>query len=223
MYYYPIFIDLNQKKVLVVGGGNVAERKIKTFLRYGAVVYVISKELTHQLDDYVKEGKIHYLGDKFREELMNGAVLIIAATDNKYLNSSIADSAKKAGILVNAVDQPADCSFIVPSIVRKGDLQIAVSTSGKSPALAKKLRIDLDKQFGSHYETFLIIIGKLRKEILAMPASSDEKNKIFNEIVSSSILDAIKDENWQEVSSILSRVLDRPVSYDEVLKYLKVQ
>ncbi|MBN2061521.1 MAG: bifunctional precorrin-2 dehydrogenase/sirohydrochlorin ferrochelatase [Deltaproteobacteria bacterium] len=222
MSYYPIFVDLNQKKVLVVGGGKVAQRKVETFLQYGASVHVISEELTPRLDRYVKEGRIKLVGNEFTEESMTGAVFIVAATDNQILNSRIGNSAKKAGIMVNVVDQPADCSFIVPSIVRKGDLQIAVSTSGKSPALAKKLREDLDKQFGSHYETFLVIMGKLRDKILEMSASTDDKSRIFNEIVNSSVLDAVKDEDWERVASILSSLLGHTVRCDDIKDYLEV-
>ena len=222
MSYYPIFVDIDQKKLLVVGGGEVAERKIETFLQYGASVYVISRDLTPKLDAYRKEGRIQYLGDEFKEESMIGAVLVVAATDNRTLNSSIGNSATKAGILVNVVDQPADCSFIVPSIVRRGDLQIAVSTSGKSPALAKKLRMDLDKEFGSHYETFLIMMGRIRERILRMSIPPSDRNRILNEIVNSAILDVIRDEDWQAVTLILSRSLGVPVTLDEVNKYLKV-
>lgn len=222
MSYYPIFIDLNQKKVLVVGGGKVAERKIETFLQYGASVYVISRELTPLLKGYVKEDRICYLGDEFREEFMNGAVLIIAATDDRIMNSGVGNSARTAGIPVNVVDQPSDCTFIVPGIVRKGDLQIAVSTSGKSPALVKKLRGELDKQFGSHYEIFLVMMGDLRKKILEMPVSDTDKKRIFMDIVNSPVIDAIRDENWQEVSSILSELTGGRVTYDDVKKYSKV-
>jgi len=220
--FYPIFIDLSGKRVLVVGGGRVAQRKIETFLHYDAHVSIIAMEITHQLERYVKEGKIIFLGREFNEDAMTGATLVIAATDDPQLNSKISKRAKKMGLPVNAVDQPSDCSFIVPSIVRRGDLQIAVSTAGKSPALAKKLRKELEKQFGAHYEAFLILMGKIREEILEKGLSKEDNHRIFKGLVNSSILKAIETEDWMEVASIVSAILNTRVSSDDIINYIKV-
>ena len=138
MSYYPIFLDLKGKTALVVGGGVVALRKIETLLEHGAKVHVIARELTPELAGLMEDGKVEHMGEEFRENDLDKAFMVIAATDDPALNRQVSRSAQEKGLLINAVDQPEDCNFIVPSSLRRGDLRIAVSTSGKSPALAKK-------------------------------------------------------------------------------------
>ena len=119
----------------------------------------------------------------FKEDELNGAYMVIAATDDSIEKRRIGKLAKKKGILVNVVDQPDDCNFIVPSIVKRGDLIIAVSTSGKSPALARKLRKELESLYGKEYEDYLNLMGGLRKEIIKKGGSSDENREIFTLLV----------------------------------------
>ena len=151
MSYYPVFLQLEDKIALVVGGGKVAQRKVETLLRCGASIHIISKVLTDKLKRLINSSDVRFLGEEMRDEFLDDAFIVIAATDDKKLNSEVSLRARNRGLLVNAVDQPADCNFIVPSIVRKGDLSIAISTSGKSPALAKRIRKELDGQFGNEY------------------------------------------------------------------------
>jgi precorrin-2 dehydrogenase/sirohydrochlorin ferrochelatase len=207
MSYYPILLDLEGKIVLVVGGGAVAQRKIESLLEYGASIYLISRELTDKLKELVKIGKIRQIGEEFKESHLEKAFLVIAATDDKDLNHRISHSARKKGRLTNAVDQPSDCSFIVPSIVKRGDLLISISTSGKSPALAKKIRLELDAQFGGEYQRFLILMGYVRKEILSLGLSQSENSLIFNQMVESDMIKALASEDWDAVESILGRIL----------------
>jgi len=218
MSYYPILIELDGKKVLVVGGGRVAQRKAVTFLEYGAMINMISIELTPKLKGMVEDGKITHLGAGFRDQHLDGVFLVVAATDDKGLNHKISESALKRGVLINAVDQPSDCSFIVPSIVRRGDLVIAISTSGKSPALAKKIRKELETQFGNEYETFLVLMDRLRKEILRKGLSQEENSRVFREIVDSGALKALGQGKLDEVESILGRILTGYPAVKDVLK-----
>jgi len=217
MAYYPVFVELEGETVLVVGGGEVARRKIESLLECGALIHIVSKELTDKLKDLVKTGVIRHLGEKFRDEHLDEAFMVIAATDDKRLNHEISHIARKRGILINAVDQPADCSFIVPSVVRRGDLLVAISTSGKSPALARKIRKMLDSRFGSEYEAFLILMGRLRREILSMGFSQDQNSRIFQEIVDSDILEALAREDWSRVESTLKAILPEGVGFAEHL------
>lgn len=221
MTYYPILVKLHGQKAVVVGGGKVAERKIETLLGFGAFVYVVSKDLTPTLSQYAKEGKITYLGDTFLDSHLDGVFIVIAATDNVELNRRVSLAAKKRTLLINAVDQPEDCNFIVPSILQRGDLMISVSTAGKSPALARKIRQDLEEQFGEEYKALLVMMGRLRKEILSLGLPSSKNKEIFQKLVDSSLLMAIRKEDWDEVATVLSRVLGRAVSRDKVMKYLK--
>ena len=220
--YYPVLIDLQGKKVVVVGGGQVAQRKIETLMEYGAAVHVVSKQLTPTLQGYAESGRIQSVGQEFLKDYLDNAVMVIAATDDPLLNHNVSECAKAKGLLINAVDQPSDCSFIVPSILRRGDLLVAVSTSGKSPALAKKIREDLEKVFGNEYESFLVLMGRLRKEILALGLAQEENRQIFQKLVESPVLDALRREDWRELASILSKILDVQLSPDQVRGYSKV-
>ena len=221
MSYYPVFIELEGKTVLVVGGGKVAQRKVETLLKFGASIHIVSRELTHQLKELVEAKEIHHIGDEFKDEHLNGAFLVIAATDNNLLNKKISEKARMKNLLINAVDQPSDCNFIVPSIINCGDLLIAISTSGKSPALAKRVRKDLEAQFGSEYEIFLTLMGRLRTEVLSMGLSQKENSRIFNEIVDSDIIKSIAKGDWEGVESTLRRILPRDMALDTLVHLLK--
>jgi precorrin-2 dehydrogenase/sirohydrochlorin ferrochelatase len=217
MAYYPIFIKLDGKTALVVGGGKVAQRKIETLLEYGASICMISKNLTGKLRRLVEMGKIDYLGDKFEDKHLDGAFVVIAATDDEKLNHEISWIAQKRGLLINAVDQPPDCNFIVPSIVRRGDLILAISTSGKSPALAKRLRKKMEGQFGVEYEAFLLLMGCLRKEVLKTGMSQEENSRIFKKIVDSDVLEALACHDRDRVVSTLKRILPGDTALERCL------
>ena len=222
MPYYPIFIDLEGKKAIVVGGGAVAERKVETLLTCGALVHVISLELTPTLSRYAEEGKIRLLGHEFRDDVLDGAFMMIVATDDPLVNRQVGEKAREKGLLTNVVDQPSDCDFIVPSILRRGDLLIAVSTSGKSPALAKKVRKELEKRFGDEYGTLLALMGHLRKEILSRGFSQDDRRRIFHELVNSHILEAIGSKDWNEVAAIVNKITQTQLSSGDIVKRLGI-
>jgi precorrin-2 dehydrogenase/sirohydrochlorin ferrochelatase len=175
------------------------------------------------LQRYVAENKITYLGDAFRESQLDGAFMVIAATDDPELNRRVSLAAKRQNLLVNAVDQPEDCNFIVPSILQRGDLIIAVSTSGKSPALARKIRQELEGTFGEEYESLLVMMGRLRKEVLSLRLSSEENKATFQKLAESGLLTALEKRDWDELASILSKACGRAVSRDEVMDYLKAE
>ena len=221
--FYPILVDLQGKKALVVGGGKVAQRKIESLLEYGGSVHVIARELTAELEQLRSRKRIELLGGEFSEAHLEGAFLVIAATDNALLNRRVSQEAQKRGLLVNAVDQPADCNFIVPSVLSRGDLLIAVSTSGKSPAFARKVRLELDQHFGEEYGFFLNLMGNLRKEILRLGLSQEENKKAFEELVYSDLLQAIRQKKWDLASQIIEKVLGRPVSKNQILDFLKAE
>ena len=221
MSYYPILLDLKGQKVIVAGGGSVAQRKIETLLDYGANVHVISRQLTPDLQRYSEERRINFLGKEFTGNELQGAFLVIAATDDPLLNREVSEIAMEMGILVNVVDQPSDCTFIVPSMIKRGDLLIAVSTSGKSPALAKKVREKLAEQFGDEYEGFLLLMGRLRNEILSKGLSQEENSRIFHELVDSPIIEAIGRGDWKEIALILNRILQTQFSVDDVINLSK--
>ena len=214
---YPVFLQLEGKIALVVGGGKVAQRKVETLLSCGASIHIISKMLTDKLKELVDSNEVQLLGEEMRDEFLDDVFIVIAATDDKELNSRVSEIARNRGLLINAVDQPADCNFIVPAIVKKGDLSIAISTSGKSPALAKKIRKELDGQFGNEYEIFLNLMGGLRKEILAMGLSQEENSRIFHKIVDGGIIEAIARNDLAKVESSLARILPQEINIKDLV------
>jgi precorrin-2 dehydrogenase/sirohydrochlorin ferrochelatase len=221
--FYPILVDLQGKNALVVGGGKVAQRKIETLLEHGASIQVVARELTPGLEQLRSAGKVRFLGSEFSEAFLKGAFVVFAATDDASLNRRVSEAARQRGLLVNAVDQPADCNFIVPSILSRGDLLIAVSTSGKSPAFARKVRVELEQHFGEEYGSFLTLMGSLRKEILRLGLSQEENKSAFEGLVGSDLLVAIREKNWDLASQLIAKVLGRPVSKTQILDFLKAE
>jgi len=223
MSYYPILVQLEGMKAVVVGGGVVAQRKIDTLLAYHADVHVVSRDLTPKLSKYLEEQRIKLSGHEFKDSHLDGAFVVIAATDDPLLNRQVSERASARGLLINAVDQPADCNFIVPSILRRGDLLVAVSTSGKSPAFAKKVREELEKQFGDEYGSFLVLMGCLREEILEKELSQEENKRIFHQLVNSRILDAMAEKDWNGVATILNRIMNTQKSEEDVMNYFEAR
>ncbi|OGP96625.1 MAG: hypothetical protein A2Z39_01340 [Deltaproteobacteria bacterium RBG_19FT_COMBO_46_9] len=223
MSYYPIAVDLQDKKVVVVGGGAVAKRKIDALLQCGADVYIISRELKPGLRRLLEEGKVKLIGRRLIKAYLKGAFLIIASTDDSALNHNVSALAKKMGIPVNVVDRPADSDFIVPSVIRRGDLLIAVSTSGKSPALAKRIRERLGRQFGNEYKDFLTMMGRLRNEILLRRLSQKENRRIFHQLVNSTILDSIRRKDRKGIAVKLEKILKIRISPEDVINYIKAE
>ncbi|MEI7590502.1 MAG: bifunctional precorrin-2 dehydrogenase/sirohydrochlorin ferrochelatase, partial [Deltaproteobacteria bacterium] len=171
--YYPILIDLEGRRCVVIGGGVVASRKVKSLLDAGAEVLVVSNNACRAIKNYHLKNLIEYIEDDYRAEFLKGAVLVIGATDNENINQRVARDAKKRSVLVNIVDAPQYCDFIVPATVQRGDLTIAISTGGASPALAKKIRKELETVYGKEYVTIITIMKKIRKTILARGGNSN--------------------------------------------------
>lgn len=202
MRYYPLFLDITSRRCCVVGGGQVAERKIDRLLACGAVVEVISRELTPALATLKAQGRIRHLATDYQEALIRGAFLVIGATDDQAVNGRIAADARRLGIVVNIVDDPGLCDFILPSLVSRGDMTIAVSTGGRSPALAKKLRQELEKAYGPEYGTLAEILGKLRRKVIAAGGAAPSPEK-FQALVDSDLLKLIRAGRWPEVERLI--------------------
>ena len=207
MRYFPVFLDLKEKRCIVVGGGAVAERKVKNLLKAGARVKVISPELTVPLSRLRDEKKISHLSRSYRRKDLEGALLAIAATNDRTINERVFREATANRIPVNVVDDPAHSSFIVPSIVHKKDLLVAVSTSGRSPALARLLRQKLEREIGPEYPRFLSLLGRVRKKILSRGLGQRENQRIFRRLVKDDLLPLIRGKKRREVDQRLRRAL----------------
>lgn len=163
--YYPVSLSLSGRKCLVVGGGLVARRKVATLLEHGAAVQVISPELCPELKQMAAKGLIETLPREYQSGDIKEAFVVIAATDDGKINDRVAQEAALKGVLVNVVDDPTGSNFIVPSYLRRGDITIAVSTAGRSPALARKIRHRLEKEFGAEYASLALLIDSVRSEL----------------------------------------------------------
>ena len=203
MKYYPVNLDMTNKRCVVVGGGDIAERKVERLLECGAQVTVVSKSLTPVLKTRKKTGQMDHIDRDYEDQALDGAFMVIGATDRNDVNERISKDAMARGLLVNIVDDPDRCNFILPSLVQQGDLSIAISTGGKSPALAKKLRKELEKQYGPEYQTLLVIMGILRKRILAGDQRAADNKAVFEDLVHSDILQAIREKDRGRVNTII--------------------
>lgn len=195
MGYYPIAVDLTDRSCLVVGGGEVALRKVKALLEAGACVRVIAPEI----DPRIAELKgVSILRRNYQPGDITGYSVIFAATGDKDVNASIFEEARRVNILTNVADDPELCSFIVPSIVRRGDLIIAISTSGKSPALAKRIRKQIEASYGREYALLVDILGEMREIIKSKYSSQPEREVAFNALLDVGILEMLKDGKEEE-------------------------
>ena len=201
MAFYPLYIDLEGKKCVVVGGGDVAERKVASLLECGAEVEVISPELTPGLIKLADEGKLRIKGREYESGDLEGATLAIVATDNNAVNKEVHREASENRIPVNVVDIPELCSFIVPSTVRRGDLVISISTSGSCPALAKSIRKHLQQLFGEEYADYCEVLSKFRRAVADKYEEPEERKKALDRLIKSDAIDLIrahKDEELEE-------------------------
>ena len=215
MRHYPLFFDITGRKCVVVGGGNVAERKVERLLTCGARVEVVGKSLTPLLAEWKREGKLVHCDADYEGSSLGDAFLVISATDDEAVNGQIAKDARAQGIPVNIVDDLARCDFILPSIVERGDLLIAVSTSGRSPALAKKLRKELETAYGPEYSILLEMLGELRGKVIAGGRPSDENRACFEAVVSSEILDHIRAKRWRDVKELILKLTGIKMEVEE--------
>lgn len=167
MNLFPAFLKLANRRVLVVGGGVIAAQKIPGLLEAGAHVHVVSPKLAPALVEWVRDRQIDWSPKPFEPDDLYGAFLVIAATSLRDLNAYVFAEADRRNILCNSVDDIEHCHFYYGSIVQRGDLQIAISTNGKSPALAQRLRKELEEQFGPEYESWLEWLGAARETLRA--------------------------------------------------------
>jgi precorrin-2 dehydrogenase/sirohydrochlorin ferrochelatase len=207
MKYYPIYLDLRYRPCLIVGGGQVAERKTLSLVEAGANVTVISPSLTQKLQELSQSGKIIHLPKTFDDKDLTGALLVIAATDSREVNTSIGRLCKKRNILVNVVTPPDESSFIVPSVVERGELLIAVSTSGMSPALSKKIRQELEKRYGPEYEVFLGKMSMLRARLMDEVKDDDVRREILQALADSDVISLLKEGKIHDADHRLAEIV----------------
>lgn len=184
MILFPAFLKLAGRRCIVVGAGPVAEEKIAGLLRAGADVRVVAPEATRRIRELARKKKIRWDERSFRASDLSGAFLAVAATSSPSLHAQIYRQAKRRGVLCNVVDDPEHCDFYYGSVVRRGMLQIAISTGGHSPALAQRLRKKMEREFGAEYEEWLKELGKIRKRLFAKKMTPERRRGLLHGLAS---------------------------------------
>ncbi len=212
MKTYPIFALIEDKPCLVVGGGAVGERKVLDLREAGARVTVVSFSLTPALAELAEAGRIRYLAEDFTPDHLENMVLVMAATDDRQVNARVSAAAQAKGIWVNVADDPELCTFIVPAQVKRGDLTVAISTGGASPALARKLRQELQQQFGPEYRPYLVLLKGLRARLLAERRNHPGNAALFHRLVDSPLREAVAQGDRARVVALLNEILGGALS-----------
>ncbi len=184
MTLFPMFMKLEGRSCLVVGAGSVGEPKIGSLLASEASVRVIAPAVSATVAEWAQAGLIIWEAREFRTSDLHGVSLVIVATSSRDVNESIFREARRRNILCNVVDDPEHCDFYYPAVVRRGDLQLAISTNGKSPALAQRIRRELEMEFGPEYGEWLEELGKIRQQLFASGMNPDDRRRVLHELAS---------------------------------------
>lgn len=218
MKYYPVCLDVNHQPVLVVGGGDVGTRKVLTLLECGASVTLVSPDATPKLKRLSDTREIEWKPRKYRDSDLIGVFLVIGAASDESVNQRISNRALQLNLLCNIADRPEACNFILPSIVNRGDLIIAISTSGASPAYAKQLRKEFEHQFGDEYAEFLTLMGAVRQKLLSTAHAPETHKPLFESLVQNNLIDRIRSKDLHAVDALLVKTFGRGFEYDTIMK-----
>ena len=217
MRYYPIQLDLQNRNCLVVGGGGVGTRKVITLLKCGAKVTVVSPVISERLQNLAKSSALMLKPRPYRTADLEGMFLVIGATDDEPLNRQISNDAERRNTLCNIADRPEVCSFILPAIVQRDDLVITISTSGRSPALAKKLRKTLESQFGEEYGDFLQLMGAIRNKLLSQTHEPEAHKPLFEQLINSDLIALIQEDKIKDINALLFKILGEGYRFEELM------
>ncbi len=207
MSFYPVNIDLTGRLCVVIGGGRVAERKVRGLLSCNAEVQIISPDVTPGIEELSDNSQVTLVRRAYQAGDLEKAFLIIAATDDIDVQHHVHLEAEEREVLINVADVPQKCNFILPATVRRGDFTVSISTGGKSPALAKQLRMELEKQFGLEYEILVELLGALRNNILSEVRESGKTETVFHQLIHKEMVVWIKEGNWEAIENHIKSVL----------------
>jgi precorrin-2 dehydrogenase/sirohydrochlorin ferrochelatase len=186
--YYPVFLDIAGKRCVVIGGGKVAERKCAPLISAGAEVSVISPRISRELGAYKEKGLIRHIRRSYRKGDIDSAFVVIIATDSEKTNRKVAADAASSRVLLNVVDNPSLCNFIVPSVLRRGPLTIAVSTGGVSPAMARAIRHELERRYGPHFSRYLRFLKEIRGRVLKKVGGKGKRERLLKWLASEEVM-----------------------------------
>ncbi len=206
MELYPIFLNLQDKKCLVVGGGKVAERKVLALARCGAQIHVISPRLTIALQNMAERGLINHRCGYYQTSDLINTFLVISATNDDTVNQSVTGDCLQRNILVNIADDPPRCNFFVPSVVHRRSLKLAVSTGGNSPRLAKMIRRSLEQEFGPAFAEFNDYLGAVRRQVQAKMADPVQREQILKNLVDETTYTLVKQGELEQAKERVNHV-----------------
>lgn len=206
--YYPIYLDIENRLVVIIGGGNVCARKAETMLRYGARVAIVAPEFTEEIEQWARDGVLSIRRKSYDHSDLEGATIVIASTDDTSVNEQVAFDCRARRIPVNVVDVTPLCEFIVPAIIESGSIQIAVSTGGKSPALARTLKEDLQRLVGPEYAEVNDVLGSLRDAAKAVLPTDTDRKRFFDGILARGILGMLREGRRDEAYETIARACE---------------
>ena len=206
--FYPVYLNLKGKRVVVIGGGAVAERKVESLLGTEASIDVISPEFTARLESLAKGKQIRLKRRVFASGDCRNAALVLSATDDAKLSRTVFQEATAAGALVNTADQPPLCDFIMPAVVRRGDIAIAISTGGASPGLAARLRRKISRLVGPEYARLAELLSDARPEIRRRIQDEDERKALHYRILDSDIISRLKQNDTAGAERLLREIIE---------------
>ena len=215
MRYFPISVDLENRPVLVVGGGEVAERRIDALLECDANVTVVSPEVSERIAALAAAGDVALHRRPYDRGDTEGMMLVLTATDDPRANVAVWEEAKASGVLVNTADEPSRCDFIIPAMVRRGDLSIAISTGGKSPALAARLRQRLSEMVGPEYAKLLDALGRWRPRLEERFKDPERRKRLHYRIVDSDVLSLARDADMTALDRRLEQIVEEAAEGEE--------
>lgn len=206
--FFPVYLNLKSKRVVVIGGGEVAQRKVTSLMETGAAVTVVSPDLTPELLSLASAGAIEWEKRPYANGDCTGAALVLSATDDPQVSQAVWEEATKDGVLINTADQPALCDFIMPAVVRRGDLTVAISTGGASPALAATLREKLSRMLGPEYEQLLEVLARVRPEIQQRFEDEGTRKALHYRILDSNLITLLKQHDRDGAERLLKEIIE---------------
>jgi siroheme synthase-like protein len=206
--YYPIYLDIEARPVLIVGGGEVCARKAETMLKYGARVTIVSPQFTAEIEQWSAAGRVALRRKWYDESDLADAAIVIASTDDRCVNARVARDCRRRRIPVNVVDVTHLCEFIVPAIIESGSIQVAISTGGKSPALARTLKEDLKRAIGEEYAEVNDVLGTLRAGAKKVLPTDVDRKRFFDGILAAGIIDMLRDGRRAEAYETIARACE---------------
>jgi precorrin-2 dehydrogenase/sirohydrochlorin ferrochelatase len=204
--YYPAFLSLKNKKAVVVGGGKVAERKVRLLVKAGANVKVISPVITKPLEKLRDNGNLKHVNRNYIKRDLKNAYIVIAATSSAEINTKIAGDSEN---LVNVVDTPSEGNYIVPSVVTRGPLTIAISTEGTSPAVSKTIRKEVEKHYSKEFTNYMRFLEVMREKAVAEITDSNKRRKFLKSLASEKLICIVRNQGFGAASAIISNRFNR--------------